>query len=82
MPKEYEDVEDIYSENYIETLEESDEIDEAEEGFMQGYNEGKLATECMRCRKVLDSNFIEEKISNETYRFCSGRCAGKYLKES
>ncbi len=80
MPND-EEIEDIYSENYNQTLEEGDGIDEAEEGFMQGYNEEELAAECASCGKVLKIKFIEEKITNKTYRFCSQGCANKFGDE-
>ena len=82
MPKKINDnVNDIYSEDYAEELEENDSIDEAEEGFMRGYNEEESVAECSNCRKVLGSKFIEEKINNKMHRFCSERCANKFSRE-
>ena len=82
MPRKINDnVDDIYSEDYAEELEENDSIDGAEEGFMQGYNEEELAAECSTCRKVLGNRFIEEKISNKMHRFCSQECASKFSRE-
>ena len=81
MPDKLEEVKDIYSGNFTEELEESDEIDEVEEGFMKGYNEENLVAECANCKKILNDKFIEEKVSDKVYRFCSERCANKFLKE-
>ena len=78
MPKD-EEVDDIYSEDYSEKLEEDDSIDEAEEAFMQGYNEEKSITECTQCGKILGNKFVEEKSGKKTYRFCSSNCANKFL---
>lgn len=80
MP-ENEEIEDIYSEKYNEELEESDEINEIEKGFMQGYNEEKFIAECSNCKKILDDNFREEMIEDKTYRFCSRRCANEFSGE-
>ena len=81
MPDKLEEVRDIYSGNFAEELEESDEIDEAEEGFMKGYNEENLVAECANCKKILNDKVVEEEASNKVYRFCSERCANKFLKE-
>ncbi len=64
---------DIYSEEGREELEEEDEIDELEEG-------ARMA-ECANCGKVLTEEVIEEEIDDETYRFCSERCASKFNKK-
>ncbi|MEK6932924.1 MAG: hypothetical protein AABW56_03980 [Nanoarchaeota archaeon] len=77
-----EEVEDIYSEDYSEKLEEDDSIDEAEEAFMQGYNEEKFITECVKYGKILGNMFIEEKSGKKTYRFCSQNCANEFLSQS
>ena len=81
MPKRNEEVGDVYSENYNQELEEGDGIDEAEEGFMQGYNEEELAAECANCKKVLSDKFIEDNSGNKNYRFCSRRCVNEFLEE-
>ncbi len=79
MPREDDvEIEDVYSENFNEELEEGDAIDGAEEGFMQGYNEEDLAAECANCKRILGQRYIEEKIDNKNYRFCSDQCATKY----
>ena len=81
MSDKLEEVRDIYSGNFAEELEESDEIDEAEEGFMKGYNEENLVAECANCKKILNDKVVEEEASNKVYRFCSERCTNKFLKE-
>jgi len=79
MPK-YDDdeISDIYSEDFNNELEEEDAIDVAEEGFMQGYNEENLVTECANCKKLLNNRYVEEIIGEKNYRFCSERCATKF----
>ena len=80
MPKyENEEVGDIYSDNFNETLEEEDEITEAEEGFMQGYNEDDLVKECANCQNILDENYIEHEFNNKKYGFCSKKCLREFL---
>ncbi len=70
---------DVYSEEGLEELEESDEINELEEGFMEGYEEGEHQAKCANCKKVLvDENFIEEELNGEHYRFCSEECASSF----
>jgi len=69
------DQEDIYDEEVREDLEDSDEISEVEEGFVEGYEEGEHEAKCAECKKVLvDEDFIEEEIDGENYRFCSDEC--------
>lgn len=60
-----------------------DEIDEFEEGFMKGYKDRNTAT-CSMCGKVLRNadETIEIDMNDETYRFCSERCAERFKKQS
>lgn len=70
---------DIYDEEGREELEDSDEITEVEEGFVEGYEEGEHQAKCAECGKVLvGENFIEEEIENHHYRFCSEECAAAF----
>ena len=72
MPRdENKEVDDVYSDNFNESLEDNDEISEAEEGFMQGYNEDDIVKECKNCQNILDDHFIEQEISNKRHGFCS-----------
>ncbi len=67
---------DIYDEEGREKLEEADEINELEEGFIEGFEEGEHQAKCAECNKVLvDEKFIEEEIDDQHYRFCSDECA-------
>lgn len=50
---------------------EDDEVDELEEGFMEGYEEGERAANCGLCKKLLGTDFIEEEIEGKLYRFCT-----------
>jgi len=73
--------EGIYDERFREELEESDEINEAEEWFMQGYEEEELIAECANCKKILNNNYTEEEINDKKYRFCSEICAEKFMRK-
>lgn len=67
---------DIYDEEGREELEESDEITELEEGFVEGYEEGEHEAKCAECGKVLiDETFVEEELDGHHYKFCSEECA-------
>ena len=67
---------DIYDEEGREKLEEADEITEAEEGFMEGYEHGEHEAKCAECGVVLvDKDVVEEDLDGEHYHFCSGECA-------
>ncbi len=68
----------LYGEEARSAAEEGDEINEAEEGFMKGYDEDSNPTECTNCHIILEDQFIEENINGENYRFCSEECAKKY----
>jgi len=72
--------EDIYTEEGREVAEDEEVITDAEEGFMEGYEEDERAAKCAKCRKVLDEDFIEEEIDGDEYRFCSERCAETFKK--
>ncbi len=71
---------EIYDEEAREDLEENDEIDELEEGFMEGY-ENDSAAECTSCKKILQEESIEEEMDGELYRFCSEKCASLFEKK-
>ncbi|MBI2507862.1 hypothetical protein HYV89_02810 [Candidatus Woesearchaeota archaeon] len=72
--------EDIYTEEGREVAEDEDVITDAEEGFMEGYEEDERAAKCAKCKKILEEDFIEEEIDDEEYRFCSRRCAETFKK--
>ena len=73
-----EDELDFYSDEKKEESVEDDEIDELEEGFMQGYDGGERLAKCALCKKVLTDEFVEEEINGEVYRFCSEEHADVY----
>jgi hypothetical protein len=65
--------------NKAEELEDNDEIETEEEGFMQGYNDDIDESKCANCHKVLEgTEFIEEEIKGKKYRFCSRKCADAF----
>ncbi|MBM3199729.1 hypothetical protein FJZ53_02240 [Candidatus Woesearchaeota archaeon] len=73
--------EEVYSEAAREELvEDEDEITDADEGFMKGYEEGAKMAKCPICGKVITADFVEKEINDEVYRFCSEEHAEKYAK--
>lgn len=75
--------EDIYEEEGMQEAIDADEIDEVEQGFMQGYYDDDRASKCALCEKVLKDpeHVIELEIEDETFRFCSEECAEKFQKK-
>ncbi len=73
--------EDIYSKEGREDLVDSDEISPAEEGFMEGAHDDGQGAKCRKCGKVLMDDFIERKIGDEIFRFCSDECVDRYVEE-
>ena len=71
----------LYKEENRQELTEADELNPEEEGFMQGYDEEINPSECAACGKILEKDFIEEQIKDETYKFCSEDCANKFEKK-
>jgi len=72
---------DIYDEEGREELLEDDEIQDSEEGFVEGYEHGEHEAKCANCGIILNDlaeNIIEEEINGEYYRFCSEECADKF----
>src|SRR3989338_6714849 len=75
---------EVYSEAGLEDLEEhEDEITEVDEGVMKGYIEGAKAAKCVACGIVLkdENDIVELEHNDETYRFCSEKCAEKFEKK-
>tara|TARA_Y100000310_G_scaffold343159_1_gene449546 strand:+ start:59958 stop:60233 length:276 start_codon:yes stop_codon:yes gene_type:complete len=72
---------DLYSEKGREELAEDDEIDEIEEGFMQGYEGGDRLAKCAICKKILADDFVEEEFEEEIYRFCTDEHAEAYKRK-
>ncbi|MDP6642263.1 MAG: hypothetical protein QGF74_02715 [Candidatus Nanoarchaeia archaeon] len=72
---------DVYSEEGREESIEDDEIDEVEQGFMQGYDAGDRLAKCSLCLKILSDDFIEEELKGELYRFCSEEHAETYKRK-
>ena len=72
--------EDVYTEKGREELIENDEISDAEEGFVQGFEEEEKLVECANCKKVLvTEDFVEKNIDEDIIRFCSDECAEEYV---
>lgn len=81
MAKTEEETEDIYTDEGREKAEESDEITDVEEGFMEGYEEDEDAAKCSNCKKILEEDFLEEEFHGELLKFCSDKCAREYEKQ-
>jgi hypothetical protein len=71
----------LYNEENREELTEADEIDPAEQGFMQGYDDESNPSQCANCGRVLERDFIEQELKEEKYRFCCEDCALKFEKK-
>ncbi|MBT4334826.1 hypothetical protein HOD61_03380 [archaeon] len=72
----------LYGGKARESLEENDEINEAEEGFMKGYDEETNPSECANCHDLLEDDEVHEVIISGTeYRFCSETCAEKFERK-
>ena len=73
---------DIYDKEGEEELLEDDEITDAEEGFMEGFEHGEHEVKCAECRKILtdleEDEIIEEEINGKNCLFCSKECADAY----
>ena len=72
---------DVYTEEGRESLVDDDEISAEEEGFMEGAEGGGQGAKCRKCGKILQDDFIERRVDDEIYRFCSDECSHKYMKE-
>ncbi|MBI2663159.1 hypothetical protein HYX15_01360 [Candidatus Woesearchaeota archaeon] len=72
---------DVYSEEGREESIEDDEIDEVEEGFMQGYDSGDRLAKCSLCHKPLTDDFVEEELNDEIYRFCNEEHAEAFKRK-
>ncbi len=72
--------EEIYDETGRRKLVEEDEISDAEEGFVEGY-EGKGALgACGLCSKMLsEDKTIEREVGGKMLWFCSNACAKNYV---
>src|SRR3989344_2135799 len=74
---------DIYSKEGDEKLEEDDEIDAWEEGFMQGASgTGQLAKDALTGEPLLDiDEVVELEINGELYRFVNEENAEKFMQK-
>lgn len=75
------DDKDIYSEEGREDLVDNDEISPTEEGFMEGAHDDGQGAKCRKCGKPVMDNFVERKVGDEIFRFCSDECAESYMEE-
>lgn len=78
-----EESEDIYEEEGRELLEEDDEINPWEEGFMKGSSgPGQLGKDALTGVPLLDvEDVVEEEIDGRLYRFASRQNARKFLEK-
>jgi len=72
---------DVYSEEGLEELEENDEIDPSEEGFMEGeLKEGRLGKDALTGKPLLDKETVHElELDGKTYRFLNKKNAEAFL---
>ncbi len=75
--------EDIYTKEGREKLEEDDEIEPWEEGFMEGASEGgQLGKDALTGEPLMDvEDVVETEIDGELYRFVSEENAEKFRKK-
>ncbi|PIN74210.1 hypothetical protein COV20_01185 [Candidatus Woesearchaeota archaeon CG10_big_fil_rev_8_21_14_0_10_45_16] len=75
--------EDIYSDEGREKLEEDDEIDTWEEGFMEGASQaGQLGKDALTGEPLMDvEDVVEAKINGKTYRFVNEENARKFRQK-
>ncbi|HLD01204.1 MAG TPA: hypothetical protein VJC39_05675 [Candidatus Nanoarchaeia archaeon] len=75
--------EDVYSEEGLEKLEEDDEIDPWEEGFMEGASKaGQLGKDALTGELLMDvEDVVEAEINGKMYRFVSEENADKFRKK-
>lgn len=72
----------VYTAAGREVLEEDDELDTWEEGFMEGAEDDGEQGKCANCgAALLDYKTVETKIDGKTYWFCSNKCV-KHYKEN
>ena len=78
-----EEDEDIYSKEGREKLEEDDEIETWEEGFMEGASQtGQLGKDALTGEPLLDiEDVVEAVINGKTYRFVNEENAQKFREE-
>ncbi|MDO8628034.1 MAG: hypothetical protein Q7K42_06205 [Candidatus Diapherotrites archaeon] len=76
-----EEPKDVYNKAGIEEQLEDDEISPGEAGFMDGYDNPELL-QCQKCKKDLNiDKAIEKVVDEETYYFCSKKCADVFSKK-
>jgi hypothetical protein len=74
--------EDVYSEEGRENLEEDDEIDNWEEGFMQGASgTGQLGKDALTGEPLMGEETVELEIDGEKYRFVNSENAERFRKK-
>ncbi|HLC72251.1 MAG TPA: hypothetical protein VJH37_01595 [Candidatus Nanoarchaeia archaeon] len=69
--------EGIYSDPE-ELLEDEDELDDVDEGFMKGYNESEVVVKCAQCKKIIEDEVVQEEFDDEVLKFCSQECLNEY----
>lgn len=75
--------EDVYSKEGRKKLEEDEEIDPWEEGFMQGAEQaGQLGKDALTGEPLMDvEDVVEEEIDGKTYRFVNEKNAEKFRRK-
>ena len=74
--------EDVYTAEGREELLEEDEINEVEEGFAEGYEQGDTEITCQNCGKMLtDEHVIKRSFNGQDYFFCSISCAENFINK-
>ena len=81
--KEGKKTEDVYSDEGLEVMEDEDELEPWEEGFMQGTkDDGQLGKDALTGEALIDEKkIIETEIKGKTYRFVNDDNAKKFRKK-
>ena len=72
---------DVYTEEGRELLKDNDEVEDWEEGFMEGASGSGQKAKCMKCGKDIEMNTcIEKEIEGELKWFCTAKCLTSFEK--
>lgn len=73
---------DVYSSKGRKVLRDGDEVDDWEDGFMEGAEGGGQQAKCMRCGKDIKlDQCVEKEIDGELKWYCSMKCLTEYEKK-
>ena len=77
---EYQEHDDVYDTDSLQAMEDDDEIDPLEEGFMRGYDEESVLR-CDQTGQELGDRFVTLEIEGKIYRFVDKNAMQDFLDE-